>query len=293
MEGRNYGDLLLDYALSTGLTTRPTNESQQKSWFRGGYRYFVQKKMFWWFLKSRYTTVTDGTTKVPMPLDFRAFTHPKKILVGDVFYSPIPQDELARRTGSGLWPVVSLPIAGRFLPCYIDETDGTLTFLEAPASGETVTMTYIRRLGRVKTGTAQTGSSSTITLSTSSSSQNDVYNGMKIRITAGTGSGQVRTISDYVGSTKVATVSENWTTAPDSTSTFTIGDVLEVDNDVPSIPDDYLEALIEYTQSRRWKFLTEIETAAEHLQAADDIIAAAASEIGKRTFGQGDHRYGE
>ena len=70
--------------------------------------------------------------------------------------------------------------------------------------------------------TAQAGGANTITLHSGASSNDDIYNGSTIKITGGTGSGQTRIISDYVHSSKVATVSENWTTQPDNTSTFTI-----------------------------------------------------------------------
>lgn len=72
------------------------------------------------------------------------------------------------------------------------------------------------------TGTAQAGASSTITLPSTFSSTDGTYNGLTITITSGTGVGQVRTISGYVGSTKVATVSSAWTTNPDATSVFLI-----------------------------------------------------------------------
>lgn len=72
------------------------------------------------------------------------------------------------------------------------------------------------------TGTAQAGSSTTITLKSASSSTDDYYNGLYITITGGTGSGQIRTIHDYVGSTKVVTVDRAWTTAPDATSTYSL-----------------------------------------------------------------------
>lgn len=51
-----------------------------------------------------------------------------------------------------------------------------------------------------------------------------VYIGRSVEITGGTGSGQTRTISDYDVATGVCTVSSNWTTTPDRTSTFTIND---------------------------------------------------------------------
>jgi len=73
-----------------------------------------------------------------------------------------------------------------------------------------------------RSSTAQAGTASTITLDASASAAADIYNGSTITITGGTGSGQIRIISNYVGSTKVATVSSNWTTTPDSTSQFTI-----------------------------------------------------------------------
>jgi hypothetical protein len=72
------------------------------------------------------------------------------------------------------------------------------------------------------TGTAQAGASTTITLKSASSATNDYYNGLYITITGGTGSGQIRVITDYVGSTKVATVDRAWTTIPNSTSTYSI-----------------------------------------------------------------------
>ncbi len=72
------------------------------------------------------------------------------------------------------------------------------------------------------TGTAQAGSTTTITLDTGASGVNSVYNGNTISITGGTGVGQSAIISGYVGSTNVATIYGTWATAPDSTSTFSI-----------------------------------------------------------------------
>lgn len=73
-----------------------------------------------------------------------------------------------------------------------------------------------------RTATAQAGGASTITLDTGASTADDFYNTDFVTLTAGTGAGQTRTISDYVGSTKVATVSVAWSTQPDSTSVFEI-----------------------------------------------------------------------
>lgn len=71
-------------------------------------------------------------------------------------------------------------------------------------------------------GTAQAGGASSITLRAGASSSNSFYNGMDVRITSGTGSGQVGTVSAYNGTTKVATMASAWATPPDNTSVYTV-----------------------------------------------------------------------
>lgn len=66
------------------------------------------------------------------------------------------------------------------------------------------------------------GAASTVTLDTLASAIDDFYNEMTISIVGGTGAGQSRTISDYVGATKVVTISRAWSTTPDTTSAFVI-----------------------------------------------------------------------
>lgn len=80
----------------------------------------------------------------------------------------------------------------------------------------------VTELGTVRQNTAQAGGASAITLDTGASAVDDFYNNMYVTIVSGTGAGQSRKISDYVGSTKVATVSSAWTTQPDSTSVFRV-----------------------------------------------------------------------
>lgn len=73
----------------------------------------------------------------------------------------------------------------------------------------------------VRTGTAQAGAANSITLDASASAVDDFYNNQLVLITGGTGVGQARFISDYVGATKVASVA-NWVTNPNNTSTFAL-----------------------------------------------------------------------
>lgn len=71
------------------------------------------------------------------------------------------------------------------------------------------------------TGTAQSGTSTTIKLRNEASAVDDFYNGMNVYITGGTGKDQERTITDYVGATRVATVA-TWDVTVDSTSTYDV-----------------------------------------------------------------------
>lgn len=71
-------------------------------------------------------------------------------------------------------------------------------------------------------GTAQAGSSTTITLDADFPGDDDSINGFYVLITGNTGEDQYREITDYVASTKVATVSPAWGTNPDVTSTFLV-----------------------------------------------------------------------
>lgn len=71
-----------------------------------------------------------------------------------------------------------------------------------------------------RTGTAQAGSSSSITLDAGASGLNDFYVGQWLVIASGAGAGQCRLITAYDGSTKIATVHSNWKTSPSSSSIF-------------------------------------------------------------------------
>lgn len=61
---------------------------------------------------------------------------------------------------------------------------------------------------------AQAGGASTITLATSASAVDGAYNGQEVYLESGTGAGQRRVISGYVGATRVATVSVAWAVQP-------------------------------------------------------------------------------
>ena len=73
----------------------------------------------------------------------------------------------------------------------------------------------------VHSGTAQAGTSTTITLDTGADGTNDnIYRGDRCVIIAGTGIGEHDIIVSYTASSRVATVAETWIVTPDNTSEF-------------------------------------------------------------------------
>ncbi len=92
------------------------------------------------------------------------------------------------------------------------------------ASGPKATLAvlYPRVLAEVRENVAQAGAAGSITLDASASDIDDYYNGCIVVILTGTGQYQARVISDYAGSTRVASVIPNWETTPDNTSDFSV-----------------------------------------------------------------------
>ncbi len=78
------------------------------------------------------------------------------------------------------------------------------------------------RLDKRVSGNAEDGLGNAIILDDDAASIDNVYNNTQIRIIDGTGSGQTRTISKYIGSFRHATVSQNWDKIPDKTSIYSI-----------------------------------------------------------------------
>lgn len=72
------------------------------------------------------------------------------------------------------------------------------------------------------TGSAQAGSTTTLTLAAGASATDNIYNGADLVITSGTGSGQTRNIIAYNGTTKVATVDRVFSPAPAAASGYSI-----------------------------------------------------------------------
>jgi hypothetical protein len=71
-------------------------------------------------------------------------------------------------------------------------------------------------------GIAQAGTATSITLAATALADDSSYIGSVVFISTGTGAGQARLVTAYVGATRLATVSPAWQTTPDATSIYKI-----------------------------------------------------------------------
>src|SRR3990172_175754 len=116
-----------------------------------------------------------------------------------------------------------------YLDLIATEMDTQLTSVivkSATAGAKTTRLAlYPKRLPVIRTGTAQAGAATTITLDSGASAVDDYYVGCYVNCTNDTPTnvlGQARLITDYADSTKVATVESAWGTNPSSSTTFEI-----------------------------------------------------------------------
>ena len=113
-------------------------------------------------------------------------------------------------------------IPGASAPSAADNAAAVWNALIASHSTEATFGAFFQAL-QVHVGTAQAGGASSITLdATGSSATDDTYNYQSITIRSGTGAGQTRQITDYNGTTKVATTNLAWTTQPSTDSNYVI-----------------------------------------------------------------------
>lgn len=104
------------------------------------------------------------------------------------------------------------------------DTLGTLRLIYKSATTAVFDATFqVRPNDFLHDGTAQAGTSATITLSTGANgTNNNAYDNAVVWLVGGTGAGQMRGVSAYVASTKVVTVDSAWATTPDNSSVYFI-----------------------------------------------------------------------
>ena len=136
-------------------------------------------------------------------------------------------------------------------------------------------------------GIAQAGAPQAITLEVSESSVDNFFRFMIVALLSGTGVGQIRIVTAYDGTTKVATVDRAWDVEPDATSEYIIGgyqaailtaDTIDVVQDAvlsdgTPFPGANVDALISSRQSEASALARAIANIAEH-DATQAAVAA-------------------
>lgn len=162
-----------------------------------------------------YITATDITSAM---LDELQYTQAVDTLI--LCHEDLQTKRLVRNTDTS-WTLENLPISN--LPQYAYAFDTHLPNFDITPSATEGNITITASNVTTDNGTAQAGSSDTITLKAATSyTSDDDPNGMFITLTSGTGSGQTRHVEDYVASTKVLTVYPAWDTAPDATTGYKV-----------------------------------------------------------------------
>ena len=120
-------------------------------------------------------------------------------------------------------------------------------------SSDALSNTYVYKffVNTLQTQTASnnavSATSNTITLPSFYTSQNNAYVGVNISINAGTDAGDFRTITSYNGVTKVATVNQNWTVTPDTTSVFSLNFAISEANCIIAATKTAFPAIVDAT----------------------------------------------
>lgn len=97
---------------------------------------------------------------------------------------------------------------------YIDDT-----LITQPVIGDTYQIYAVSAIDGLTGMVGAGNTASTIVFAPNASASDDYYNNQTVMIASGTGQGQRRRITDYVGATKTATVSPNWVVTPSDATT--------------------------------------------------------------------------
>lgn len=194
------------------------------------------------------TTVADQT-EYALPLNARSGT--RFIFVGDtrgdeeVWTSPsFFRDYLDLKS-----PVITSLVQGTSFTLRNEK----VSILPTPSTAVTdaYKVYFSPSFGNMIQGTLSGGAASTATLFTGAPNwtsnygtpdvRDNYYRGMTILILTGSGAGEYRKISAYVGSTRVCTVDSAWTNTPTDASTFCI---------MCPVPEDHHETVVAFAAYR-------------------------------------------
>lgn len=170
--------------------------------------------------------ITSGQEAIALPYNFlNDFSLQKMVRVERVLPTlRIPLQYRKRFDESN--PTSGVASGQSFLPSY-DFRGNNLILEPTPAFTELnasqtagLRIVYAALPPKLQSAAPQAGGSTTITLDTTADPRDHYYVGAKVYIVSGTGAGQIRTVTNYVGSTQVATVDSAWSVNPTTSSVF-------------------------------------------------------------------------
>lgn len=200
-------------------------DSEIDAWANEGYYKYATLLMLMnqgYFETDSLLDIISGAEKVALPFNFNATQQSllKMVRVERVFPTVnVPLSYIKRFDQAN--PTVGTSGSQAFQPNF-DFRGGNLILEPTPTFSETgaLKIVFPALPPMLQSANAAAGATGTITLDSAADPRDDYYNGSRIIIVSGTGAGQIRKITDYVGSTKVATVDSSWGVTPDTTSVF-------------------------------------------------------------------------
>jgi hypothetical protein len=102
-------------------------------------------------------------------------------------------------------------------------SNGAIDIVEVTAGGSS----YLTNSGTLAT----VSSANTMILDTGASGTDNIYNGSSLYIASGLGSGQIKEIIDYVGSTKTVTLESSFSVTPNTSSTYIVSPKIAISGD--------------------------------------------------------------
>ena len=171
--------------------------------------------------------------------------------------------------------------------------DGAVEYIKVTAGGAGY---------RTNAGTARAGgSANTVPLadggSTPASDVDNFYDNMVVRITSGTGVGQFRTITNYTGATRTATISPDWDVnlVPDQTSVYTVFPdvtITSIDSSSPAsaavskITDGIIQEVVVYVAGTGYRSGTAVVSSGNGANATLELVISPPGGHGKNAVSE-------
>ncbi len=183
-------------------------------------------------LADYYDLTLTGAARYYLPTYIPQFNFESILMITDVTDSATSPGKTVATAWRDRVNIVDTSIIPEYEPWSI--IDNNIEFPECPSSG-TMRIWYTHRPVGLFYGTSAAGAATSVTFPSTATegdviTEDDYYNGMKVYV-----GGQVRRITDYVGSTRVATITPAWSSNPTDATTVEL---------ISPLPDRYHKQIV-------------------------------------------------